>query len=73
MSQKFEGDLSHIEPYRLIREDADDLLANFFLTLAVIYNDLKVMLYKYHLGDLGFYKAHNLNDNMVKQALQSIQ
>lgn len=39
----------------------------------IIYNDLKVMLYKYHLGDVGFYKAHNLTDNMVKQALVSLQ
>lgn len=39
----------------------------------VIYNDLKVMLYKYHLGDIGYYKAHNLTDNVVKQALVSLQ
>jgi carboxyl-terminal processing protease len=39
----------------------------------LIYNDLKVMLCKYHLGDLGYYRAHNLTDNMVKQALLSIQ
>lgn len=39
----------------------------------LIYNDLKVMLCKYHLGDVGYYKAHNLTDNMVKQALMSIQ
>lgn len=39
----------------------------------IIYNDLKVMLYKYHLGDIGYYKAHNLTDNMVKQAAMSLQ
>jgi carboxyl-terminal processing protease len=39
----------------------------------IIYSDLKVMLYKYHLGDVGFYKAHNLTDNVVKQALNSLQ
>ena len=39
----------------------------------LIYNDLKVMLCKYHLGDIGFYKAHNLTDNMVKQAMMSLQ
>lgn len=39
----------------------------------LIYNDLKLMLYKYHLGDAGYYKAHNLNDNMIKQALTSLQ
>lgn len=40
---------------------------------SMIYNDLKVMLCKYHLGDLGYYKAHNLTDQMVKQALLSLQ
>jgi carboxyl-terminal processing protease len=39
----------------------------------VIYNDLKALLYKYHLGDAGYYKAVNLNDNMVKQALSGLQ
>ena len=40
---------------------------------SLIYNDLKVMLCKYHLGDVGYYKAHNLTDNMVKQAVLSLQ
>ena len=39
----------------------------------LIYNDLKVMLCKYHLGDVGYYKANNLTDNVVKQALTSLQ
>ncbi|RZL50749.1 MAG: S41 family peptidase [Pedobacter sp.] len=39
----------------------------------IIYNDIKVMLCKYHLGDVGYYKAHNLTDNVVKQALVSLQ
>lgn len=39
----------------------------------VICNDLRVLLYKYHLGDAGYYKALNLNDSMVKQALTSLQ
>ncbi|MBY0542512.1 MAG: S41 family peptidase [Sphingobacteriaceae bacterium] len=39
----------------------------------LIYNDLKVMLCKYHLGDIGYYKANNLTDNVVKQALTSLQ
>lgn len=39
----------------------------------LIYNDLKVMLCKYHLGEVGYYKANNLTDNMVKQALTSLQ
>ncbi|TCC94309.1 S41 family peptidase [Pedobacter frigiditerrae] len=39
----------------------------------LIYNDLKLMLCKYHLGYAGYYKAHNLTDNVVKQALVSLQ
>lgn len=39
----------------------------------VICNDLRVLLYKYHLGDTGYYKALNLHDNMVKQAISSLQ
>lgn len=39
----------------------------------LIYNDIKVLLCKYHLGDAGYYKALNLNDAMVKQALTSLQ
>lgn len=40
---------------------------------ALIYNDMKVMLCKYHLGDLGYYRASNLTDPVVKQALASLQ
>ncbi len=35
----------------------------------LIYKNLKQMLYKYYLGDNGYYRAHNLNDGMIKQAL----
>ena len=35
----------------------------------LIYKNLKLMLYKYYLGDVGYYKAHNQSDAMVKQAL----
>lgn len=39
----------------------------------VIVNDMKVLLYKYHLGDAGYYKALNLSDAVVKQAINSLQ
>lgn len=39
----------------------------------LIYNDLKVLLYKYHLGDTGYFRALNQNDEMVKQAVSSLQ
>lgn len=39
----------------------------------VISNDLRVLLYKYHLGEAGYYKALNQNDSMIKQALISLQ
>ncbi|RYG09408.1 MAG: S41 family peptidase [Chitinophagaceae bacterium] len=38
----------------------------------IIYNDIKVMLCKYHLGDMGYYKANKLTDKVVKQALNSL-
>ncbi|MGF1924433.1 MAG: S41 family peptidase [Bacteroidia bacterium] len=40
---------------------------------SVIYNDVKIMLCKYHLGDVGFYKASNLTDPVVRTALTSLQ
>ncbi|WP_316791061.1 S41 family peptidase [Pedobacter frigoris] len=39
----------------------------------VILNDMKVLLCKYHLGDAGYYKALNLSDAVVKQAINSLQ
>lgn len=35
----------------------------------LIYKNLKLMLYKYHLGDNGYYRAHNISDDMIKHAL----
>lgn len=40
---------------------------------SLIYNDIKSLLYKYHLGDAGYYKALNLSDPVVKQAVASLQ
>lgn len=42
-------------------------------TKPLIYNDVKVLLCKYYLGDAGYYKALNLTDVMVKQAMSSLQ
>jgi carboxyl-terminal processing protease len=39
----------------------------------IISNDLRVLLFKYHLGDSGYYKALNQNDAMVKRAMASLQ
>lgn len=39
----------------------------------MICSDLKALLFKYHLGEAGYYKAVNLNDSMVKQALSALQ
>ncbi len=39
----------------------------------LILNDLKVLLCKYHLGDAGYYKALNLSDAVVRQAVSSLQ
>ncbi len=40
---------------------------------SLIYADIKSLLYKYHLGDAGYYKALNLSDPVVKQAVASLQ
>jgi carboxyl-terminal processing protease len=39
----------------------------------LILSDLKVLLCKYHLGAGGYYKALNLSDAAVKQAITSLQ
>jgi carboxyl-terminal processing protease len=39
----------------------------------LIVSDLKVLLCKYHLGAAGYYKALNLSDAAVKQAITSLQ
>jgi carboxyl-terminal processing protease len=39
----------------------------------LILSDLKVLLCKYHLGSSGYYKALNLSDAAVKQAITSLQ
>ena len=39
----------------------------------LILGDLKVLLCKYHLGAAGYYKALNLSDAAVKQAITSLQ
>ncbi|WP_443945775.1 S41 family peptidase [Pedobacter sp. AW1-32] len=39
----------------------------------VILNDLKALLCRYYMGDVGYYRAANQNDNVVKQALVSLQ
>lgn len=39
----------------------------------VICNDVKCLLCKYHLGDAGYYRAINLSDPMIKQAITTLQ
>lgn len=43
------------------------------ISKALMYSDVKLLLYKYHLGDAGYYRALNLSDTMVKQAVASLQ
>ncbi|WP_129716147.1 S41 family peptidase [Pedobacter sp. SYP-B3415] len=40
---------------------------------ALICNDLRALLYRYHLGDAGYYRALNANDAVIKQAMASLQ
>ncbi|WP_285009503.1 S41 family peptidase [Pedobacter faecalis] len=39
----------------------------------LIINDMKVLLAKYYLGSAGYYKALNLSDPIVKQALTALE
>ncbi|KQM74973.1 peptidase S41 [Pedobacter sp. Leaf216] len=39
----------------------------------IILNDLKALLCRYYLGDVGYYKAANQTDNAVRQALLNLQ
>ena len=40
---------------------------------SIDYNDVIVMLCKYHLDDIGYYKASNLTNSIAKMALTSLQ
>lgn len=44
IKQEFTGELREIPPSRLFSENEKDDLANFFLVLAVIFNDIKGLL-----------------------------
>ncbi len=39
----------------------------------LIKSDMKLMLYRYYFGDQGYYRVANLNDPMIKSALQNLQ
>lgn len=39
----------------------------------IILNNLKAILYRYYFGDVGYYKAMNQSDAMVKEALTNLQ
>ena len=39
----------------------------------VILNDLKALLCRYYLGDVGYYRSVNQTDNAIKQALVNLQ
>jgi len=67
-----ENDLKDLIRYIEQRDIAVDQ-KEFLLSKNNISTDLRLLLYKYHLGDSGYYRALNLNDKMVKQALNSLQ
>ncbi|MCY1532273.1 hypothetical protein D9M68_675360 [compost metagenome] len=78
MAQKLNGlsisdtdfkDLIGYMHQRHIKIDTRQLAAS----KGLIYNDVKVMLCKYHLGDAGYYRASNLSDVVVKTALAALQ
>lgn len=41
MKKKFEGELLHINPELLVSKNKEDKLENFFITLGLVFNDLK--------------------------------
>lgn len=47
--------------------------AELYAAKPIILNDLKALLCRYYLGDVGYYKAINQNDNVVKQAVANLQ
>jgi carboxyl-terminal processing protease len=67
-----ENDLKDLIRYMKQRDVAYDE-KQFSTSKNNISTDLRLLLYKYHLGDAGYYRALNLNDKMVKQALSSLQ
>lgn len=42
--REFKGELSHIKPGSLISEKTSDMIDNFFLALALVFNDLKGLI-----------------------------
>ncbi len=67
-----ENDLKDLVKYMQQHDVAYDQ-KQFLASRNNIQTDLRLLLYKYHLGDAGYYRALNLNDKMVKQALNSLQ
>jgi len=52
MKQIFKGEITSLNPCRIIKENEDDEVSNFFLVLAVIYNDLKgIILFEKLISD----------------------
>ncbi len=68
ISDKDYVDFLKLAENRKITIDIKQLIA----ARPLIYKHLKQTLYKYHLGDLGYYKAYNQSDKMVKEALSHL-
>ncbi len=63
------NDFIHFVQHKNVAIDRKQLAAS----KPMIYADLKALLYKYHLGEAGYYRAVNLTDSMVKQALSALK
>lgn len=44
-TNEFDGELKEIDPARLIKDGVEDEVADFFLVLAIIYNDFKGLIF----------------------------
>lgn len=59
MKKYFNGDLKYIDSERLVSDEKEDLVENFFITLGLFFNDLK-----------GFFLFHGLLENKYEKPKQ---
>jgi carboxyl-terminal processing protease len=65
ISDKDYVDFLKLAESKKISIDIKQLIA----TRPLIYKHLKQMLFKYHLGDLGYYRTYNQSDKMIREAI----
>ena len=56
MSKEFPGEIKSIKPHRLINKTKEESIETFFLTLAVIFNDIKGLMF-FHITLMNDYRT----------------